>query len=297
MNERYGQQYSGDDSFKSTARLHQSKYRKDILNADFKDYGNRLAEQDALSGKNFYLELPGLFDEVKKRFPLKYSRLYYDMLRSEHIPFNFFIPLKLQIGTSGFSTSLLSRLINEPVSRITRIEVEYAPKPAEHYLNDQTSFDAFIEYIRSDQTKGFLGIEVKYTEKEYPYGVKEKLEMENPHSIYNTLTLESGLYNQESIKHLKDPRYKQVWRNHLLAEKMLRTKHLGFTHYTSLILFPEGNSHFADVCKEYGEFLKGSQKSIFKGITFEQFISAAREISSDKRCLEWLNYLQTRYIF
>ena len=84
------------------AREHQSKYRAEVLQLDdYNDYGNRLARKDAAAGKNFYTDFPGLLDEVRKKFPYKYSPLYYDMLRSEHIPFNFFAPLKLQKESMG----------------------------------------------------------------------------------------------------------------------------------------------------------------------------------------------------
>ena len=69
------------------ARLHQSRFRVERLMAGWKDYGNRPAEKDALVGKNFYSDCD-VFQAVQVRYPLKYSPLYYDMLRSEHIPFD-----------------------------------------------------------------------------------------------------------------------------------------------------------------------------------------------------------------
>lgn len=42
------------------------------------------------------------------------------------------------------------------------------------YLNDGTSFDTYIEYVDSNDQKGAIGIEVKYTENNYPIGDKEK---------------------------------------------------------------------------------------------------------------------------
>lgn len=59
---------------------------------------------------------------------------------------------------------------------IDRIEIEYAPKPKEKYLNDGTSFDTYIEYTNFDDTKGMIGIEVKYTEKEYKLTANSKQE-------------------------------------------------------------------------------------------------------------------------
>ena len=53
MTEDYGPLYSKDDDFKAKARLHQAKFRVNNLKADYHEYGNRLAKNDALAGNNF----------------------------------------------------------------------------------------------------------------------------------------------------------------------------------------------------------------------------------------------------
>ena len=52
-----GPQYHKDDSFKSKARLHQSKYRASILEKGFDQYGNRLKNKDAKNLLNYYEKL------------------------------------------------------------------------------------------------------------------------------------------------------------------------------------------------------------------------------------------------
>ena len=91
-----GTGYAKDDPFKFQARMHQSIFRANHLNANWEVYGNRLAKDDALTGKNFYAGYDGVFVEVRKRYPLAYSPLYYDMLRSQHIPWDLFIPLRFE---------------------------------------------------------------------------------------------------------------------------------------------------------------------------------------------------------
>ena len=69
MDNNYGPECDKDDKFKAKARLHQSKFRAEVLGLqEYNKYGNRLVEEDAEAGKNFYTEFPGLFNEVKKRF-------------------------------------------------------------------------------------------------------------------------------------------------------------------------------------------------------------------------------------
>ena len=91
-----GGQYSKDDrtdpsGFLRRARLHQSIFRANYLDLPYDTYGNYLTKEDGENGKNFYDGF-GIFDAVKKY--RKYNKpLYSNLLRSEHIPFNIFIPL------------------------------------------------------------------------------------------------------------------------------------------------------------------------------------------------------------
>ncbi len=95
------------------------------------------------------------------------------MLTSEHIPFNFFVPL---YQNNDFCKIVFSELLEVNIHSIDKIEIEYAPKPKENYLNDGTSFDTYIEYTSSDNSKGIIGIEVKYTENEYKLEANSKQE-------------------------------------------------------------------------------------------------------------------------
>ena len=95
-----GPQYAPDDAFKAAARLHQSRFRADVLRVGFRDYGNRLLDDDARDLLNYFDGL-GVREALRERYP-KYSRTRdADMLRSEHIPFNFFGPLRTQPGLAA----------------------------------------------------------------------------------------------------------------------------------------------------------------------------------------------------
>jgi hypothetical protein len=41
--------------------------------------------------------------------------------------------------------------------------IEQAPEPRSEYLDDNTAFDAFVEYQRRDNKLCFMGIETKLT--------------------------------------------------------------------------------------------------------------------------------------
>lgn len=291
-----GPQYSADDEYKAKARRHQSQYREEILKVGYQDYGNRLNRKAALEGNNFYLDCKGLLKEAMKRYPLDYSPLYFDMLRSEHIPLNIFIPLKLNIE-SNLLRNILNVLLNGVVETIQEMRIEWSPKPEENYLNDLTSFDTYIQYKDQNGERGGTGVEVKYTEKEYPYGEKERREFNKPDSIYNTLTNDIGMYRSQYLDELKKPLYKQLWRNHLLGESMIEDKKYNLKHFTSVVLYPMGNTHFSRVCREYEQFIiDNNQPRKFIHITFEEFIDVGKRLAKTEEALKWLNYLSKRYI-
>src|SRR5450759_3477118 len=108
------------------------------------------------------------------------------MLRSEHTPFNFFVPLSKNLE---YARAVLNRFMGGVINIITEIRIEYAPDP-EKALKDKTSFDVFIEYRHASGGLGILGIEVKYTERAYKLikDSKEERDINNPESNYNKLT-------------------------------------------------------------------------------------------------------------
>jgi hypothetical protein len=298
MKQEIGKQYDRDKiidktGFLEKARLHQSKYRAYELGVAFDEYGNYLTKEDALIGLNFYDDF-NIFQEVKKRYP-NYSRpLYANMLRSEHIGFNLFIPLKSDLE---FCKNVFNKFLNGRIKSIDKIEIEYAPSPAEKYLNDKTSFDTYIEYTHSDNQKGIIGIEVKYTEHEYKLksGSKQETDILNKNSRYYTISELCGLYKPNSTEKLISDKFRQVWRNQLLGESIIIEDNDKFTHFTSLTIFPKGNQHFIETSKEYQNMLT-DKSNRFVSLTYEDFISTCDKLKPNERFGKWINYLRKRYL-
>lgn len=292
-----GQQYSKDDrtdpsGFLRRARLHQSIFRANYLDLPFDTYGNYLTKEDGENGKNFYDGF-GIFDAVKKY--RKYNKpLYSNLLRSEHIPFNFFIPLDKD---RNYCKKIVSDILKLNIASVDRIEIEYAPKPKENYLNDATSFDAYIEYTNSDDSKGMIGIEVKYTEKEYKLQTdsKQEKDVNDKNSPYYSVTNKSGLYKANAIKDLPTDKFRQVWRNHILGESILLEVSNNFQYFTSLTLFPADNSHFINTSKEYIDMLIQNNNK-FIALTYENFFALLDKYCPDDSFRKWIKYLTTRYI-
>lgn len=296
--QQIGSQYSKDDQidpsgFLRKARLHQSKFRAEVLKLPCDLYGNYLTKKDGESGFNFYNGFD-IYKAVKDRYKKYNKPLYSNMLRSEHIPFNLFIPFKKNLE---YCKRVFNEFFDHCIQSIDRIEIEYAPKPKQKYLNDSTSFDAYIEYSRINNTKGVVGIEVKFTEKEYKIaeGSTQWNAVHDPSSLYYVVSKNSKLYKPEALKLLPTDNFRQIWRNHILGESILQMDNDKFKYFSSVTLFPKGNTHFIRTSREYIEMLVNNEYN-FVPITYEDFFNACQKHCPDNDYLQWLYYLIARYI-
>lgn len=287
-----GPQCSSDDAFRRIARKHQSAYRANALKVPYDEYGNMLKRREAGEGLNFYRGF-GVFDAVKERYPVYKQQLYANLLRSEHIPFNMFVPFREE---SALFASVMAQAVGVNVAAIGSIEVEYAPEPASEYLNDKTAFDVLCDCEDATGGKFFLGVEVKYTERERRIGEKEAKYCSDSQSPYNRITRRSLLYRPGSRDALKTDVFRQVWRNHLLAESIVLANKLSFRYYKSIVLYPCGNTHIANAVNDYKELLSDQRAETFAGITFEEFFLLIDRYAESPGAKDWAAYLKRRYI-
>lgn len=307
--------YSGDKLFKRNARKHQSDFRTNVLNAPFDSnhkfgkYGAFLMPEDAKNGKNFCEAFrPEILDCIKLRYPqltiTKRDELFANMLRSEHIPWNLFVPMMQDYkATAQVFNDILG---NAEIDEITDIRIEWAPDKTV-CMNDNTSFDTYIEYL-NDGKKCGIGIEVKYTEEGYPFGVKERKEvMEKDDSKYACITRSCGLFIPEIAEKpiretpLCENSYRQIWRNHILGASMINNKDLPkdmIENFHSITIYPKGNPHFGNVLPEYEKFLTDKGKSSFGYITIEDLIDLIEKyFPKTEKFQNWIQYLKQRYPF
>lgn len=282
-----GKQYEPDDKFKAAARLHQSKYRADVLNVDCDEYGNRLLDEDARRLLNYYDGL-NVRTALRSRYPSYLKTRDADMLRSEHIPFNLFAPLVIN---RTLAKDLIQNAFRIKCNEVLEVRFEYAPGPRENYLNDGTAFDVYIHYRGENDKESGIGIEVKYTEKSYPIGVTEKKNVENQDSKYWRVTKASGVFINDANPLLGSDAMRQIWRNHLLGLAMVQRGDIA--EFTSIILYPKGNDHFGQVIPEYRALMHESHRHQVNGCTYETFIA---EIKGDGEIMKWKDYLEKRYL-
>lgn len=261
--------------------------------SEYRDYGNRLTTDAALAGKNFY-RWPGLIETVKSRFGVGDKKLYWDMLASDHIPFNLFVPLRDQ----SWFLDLVRGWVGMRAGKLTGMEIEWAPSPNQHFLNDNTSFDAYITYETTDYKLGAIGIETKYTEGPYSWGAAERQRMFDDASLYVVVTRASGMYVDHALAALRTRRLKQVWRNHLLGAAMVQR---GLVHeFTSVLMFPADNTHYMSAARAYRELLRPGASARFVAVTFEEHFERCQALCADapdaESATEWIDYLKRRYI-
>lgn len=274
-------------SFLARARAHQSRYREQVLRVGcHQQNASQLDTESALKGLNFYAAWPGLLDLVDRRYRRKDSPLYNNLLRSEHIPFNFFGPLALSLGSE--LTHRLIKWLAPDMQRVTAIRIEHAPAEAKAVLSDNTSFDVFVEYIVDGEYRCALGIEIKYTEGPYGYGIRERERMFAADSAYHRVTGDR-LYLHNSVPRLRARDLKQMWRNQLLGEAM------SLHRFRSVLLYPEGNRHASDAASAYRNVLRPERQHEFLAVSYEDWLGVAREAARSGAETEWVDYLCARY--
>lgn len=263
-----------------------------------------LSDANALAGANFYCykkptEWAALqaWAKTDKGKAVNFRGIgLKNLLRSEHLPFNFFYPLeKLRQENNPMLLRFLEQILGNrfQIDKVNRIKIEFASDlSTKELLNDHTSFDVYIEVMSGDKKIG-LGIEVKYTEKSYTWGAEERKQMSKDSSNYNQLTIRSGYYKENAKSSLATIKLKQPWRNHLLGLKLLELKELD--QFYSLHLFPEGNTYQQKVCDKYINCLKEDYKHSFVPVTFEHFIAVAEQYFKEDENEKWLTYLKSRY--
>lgn len=282
-----GPQYESDDGFKVAARLHQSKYRAEVLKVGYKNYGNRLTKPDAMALLNYHDKL-NCRQVLRERYPSYSKKRDADMLRSEHIPFNLLAPLDTNREAA---IGIIGKAFGVACAEIELIEVEYAPDPKALYLNDGTAFDTYILVKKADGTKCGIGIEVKYTEQAYRIGNAEAKNVNDHQSRYWQVARASGCFTDPDDRTFGEDDLRQIWRNHLLGLSMIQRGDID--EFYSITLYPAGNTHFHEVMPQYTQRLEKNAQASVLGCTFEKYIAS---ISGTPEFDDWKEWLERRYV-
>ena len=297
-------------SFMSAARCYQEaivrQWAKEFGDVCIWDerphHGVWLKDEYALKGLVFYegfrKEILAMYHDDRTKIGLN---LLNNALRSEHIPYNLFFPMmkgQNKEATRAFFNELLG---TDAIAEVLEVRIEFAPQPKSDYLNDGTAFDAFVLYRHKDGSKGAIGIEVKYTEREYKIG---ETEYKNTHDEqgnvrlsphYAQATVNSGYYIPNCEARLVSDNLRQIWRNHILGASMVL--HGDISHFASMTVFPNANPHFHSAAAEYREVLTDKGKSSFFTFTYEKLFETLAHHFCTEEQKKWFIYLHNRYLF
>lgn len=318
--------------FKEKARRHQIHFKEKILGISphlcpkrtlrWTDKNNvkherevevesSLSDSDTKDSEgNYIIFYPGfrkaITAEIEKTALSTKSQMVSNLLRSEHIPYNIFFPMRYDLEGA---TRLFNHILgSHTIKQINDIVIEHNPGG----LNDGTSFDVYVDYTTTEGKSGGIGIEVKYTEKEYPIrpGSKEWNETHDAGRIhlsdnYRKPSFESCWFKEEFIEdsndvnpnHVVANKFRQIWRNHILGASMVLDGTLA--EFTSLTVYPAGNVHFQNVLPEYESMLTDKGKATFKHYSYEKLFPLIQVYMSESKISvlnDWIAYLNQRYI-
>ena len=287
-------EYKADDGFKRWARALQFAYREEVLH-DYNEYRAPQVLLNVENAKRGLIFYDGYRDLILSKVGSIATQLTANMLRSEHIPYNLFTPLETM---PEISAEIFGEMIGIPINKILEIKIEYAGNGDKLlYLNDRTSFDALVRYEALDGRIGGIGIEVKYTENEYPLGDKEGKDIAGDNERYRIMTVESGYYHPDlNIRmFLTAHHLRQIWRNHILGYSMKHKGDVEIIHHVHL--YPQQNEHFhLYALPDYRKLLTEEGNESFKTITYENYFALLDKYRENEKVSAWVNYLRRRYL-
>lgn len=294
--EGIGPQSASDNAFTARMRLHQSWYRNTVLGVpcgtgprptDTSHYGNMLRRDDAIRGLNFLH--PAIHDIARERLRegtrnVEPFRLLHNMLSSQPMCFNLF---GLFVKRPALATQLLRIFPELELDEVIEVKLEYAPQPNFEYLGDCTSFDAFVDYRRTDGTRALLGIETKLTE---PFSQKQydspayRRWMNGPHSPWT----------DEGALHVSQIRHNQLWRDHLLAIAMRDRAGSPYRHAALMLVRHPLDYDCARTVEGYRTLLRPEDRS-FIDMPLDVLVERWRDaVGADDEA--WIEGLHTRYV-
>jgi hypothetical protein len=136
------------------------------------------------------------------------------------------------------------------------------------YLNSLRAFDAAFVLDLDDDTKGIVGLDVKYHERTKP-------ETPKPSNLprYREVAERSGVFKPGAIESVKGRSDLAVmWLEHLLLLSMLQHASGAWSWGRYVIVYPAGNADVIDACGRYRALLR--DESTFSSLTIDELLDA-----------------------
>lgn len=294
---RYKVNEPNDSRFKSAARLLQALWREEkglpigvyrTAKGKTRKLGSRLNTKNAKQGNNFlspdiaklafresvYREIGALIDQ---------ERLWKNLLSSQPLCFNLFGGMKLD---NDKANQFLRHLFPEYLESVQGIYFEHSPgrgNPA--FTGDDTAFDVFVVCKTVDGERGFIAIEVKYSET-----MAEPLAKLRPR--YEELSKHIGIYNDPNSLALRSKPLQQLWREHMLSRAMIDNGLYSSGRF--IMIYPRQNPQCDLAANAYQSQLISNDPNVsgFQVVTLNDFVENFRVIGDNQSA----NALYERYL-
>lgn len=227
------------------------------------------------------------------------TRLRSNLLSSQPLCFNLFGELKLNLKKA---LQFFNTLYDNYFKSIDKIEFEYNPARRDPRLTgDRSAFDVFVEYTSVFRKKGFIGIEVKYSEtlNEGAATVEDILnkqfcnEPRTRRDRYRELS--EGLFAETSYEELEQLPAFQIWRDHLLAVSMCKAFPEKYDEGIFLFLAPFSNKNCRDGVEKYKNLLLNPEVSLDSHFCYawlEEYIDTLDKVFGE----DWTKDMKIRYL-
>jgi hypothetical protein len=296
-------------SWRKQIRIHQGWWRAFVLgvpqgeyydkkNKTWKKVCNRVFEETNPDNINFIGEAASkaAFQTLEEREitssgMVDESRLKYNLLSSQPLCFNFFGEL---MEDRDFGLIVLQTWWPH-LTKLNQVFFEFAPKT--NKTDDNSAFDIAFEVEHGDKT-GIIGLECKYTDS-FSYKHQNSkifygdLKSRN-HERYSEIFEKSrSSFSKEYYEYVRDKTINQLFRNQLIAERIVQNPNLEYDFVKTGLFCFEGDEDALASGLKLKSMLPNPNS--FQVITYSDFIVAVQKLDIDWMKREWTMKLWVRY--
>jgi hypothetical protein len=194
-----------------------------------------------------------------------HQRLWADLLSSVSMSFNLFGDLAADLG-------LADRAVHSwwPDVPGTVRDIRFAHSPGRldaTWLGNLVALDVAFVLDLGDGTHGIVGVVAAYHQVNRPQPPKP---VRLPR--YREITHTSAVFAPDAIEAVNGTELIHIWLDHLLVLSMLQHPSRAWRWGRLVVVYPAGNTDFADACRRYEALL--TDQSTFSSVTVEQLLDA-----------------------